>query len=60
LRSLRGQGVSRGRWAVTAIYKVLKKPLTPETEEKIHGTGFLVLMMLVVVITVLDVGKFGK
>ncbi len=49
-----------GRWAVTAIYKVLKKPLTPETEEKIHGTGFLVLMMLVVVITVLDVGKFGK
>lgn len=60
MNSLPIPALDGGRWAVTAIYKVLKKPLTPETEEKIHGTGFLVLMMLVVVITVLDVGKFGK
>lgn len=46
-----------GRWFVTALYKVLKKPLTKETEEKVHGTGFLVLMALVVIITIADIGK---
>lgn len=47
-----------GRWFVTALYKVRKKKLTKETEEKIHGTGFMALMLLVVVITVADVLKF--
>jgi regulator of sigma E protease len=47
-----------GRWFVTALYKVFKKPLTKEKEEKIHGTGFAVLMLLIVVITVADVAKF--
>lgn len=46
-----------GRWFVTAVYKVLKKPLTKDIEERIHGTGFLVLMALIVVITILDIGK---
>lgn len=46
-----------GRWFVTALYKVMKKPLTKEKEEKIHGTGFMVLMVLIVVITVADVIK---
>lgn len=47
-----------GRWFVSALYKVLKKPLTKEKEEKIHGTGFAVLMLLIIVITVSDVFKF--
>jgi regulator of sigma E protease len=46
-----------GRWFVTALYKVLKKPLTKDTEERIHGTGFIVLMLLVVVISIADIGK---
>ncbi len=46
-----------GRWFVTALYKVRKKPLTKEKEESIHGTGFLVLMVLIVIITVADVIK---
>ncbi|MGV9002277.1 MAG: M50 family metallopeptidase [Candidatus Saccharimonadaceae bacterium] len=46
-----------GRWFVTALYKARKKPLTKEKEEKIHGTGFMVLMVLVVIITVADVAK---
>ena len=46
-----------GRWFVTALYKVLKKPLTKDIEERIHGTGFVVLMLLVVVITITDIGK---
>lgn len=49
-----------GRWFVTALYRVMKRPLSAETEEKIHGTGFMVLMGLFVLITVADVGKiFG-
>ena len=46
-----------GRWFVTAAFRLLKKPLTKEREEKIHGTGFLVLLLLVVFVTVSDVAK---
>jgi regulator of sigma E protease len=46
-----------GRWTLTAIYRVLKRPLTPEREEAINGIGFLLLMGLFVLITVADVGK---
>jgi regulator of sigma E protease len=46
-----------GRWFVTALYKIRKKPLTQEAEEKIHGTGFIALMALVIVITIADIGK---
>ncbi|HWT40764.1 MAG TPA: M50 family metallopeptidase [Dongiaceae bacterium] len=46
-----------GRWFVTALFKVLKKPLTKEREEKIHGTGFMVLIVLIIVITIGDVIK---
>ncbi len=50
-----------GRWFVTMLYRVvLRKPLSKEKEESIHGTGFMVLMGLVVVVTVLDIGKFLK
>ena len=46
-----------GRWFVTALYRVMKKPLTKEKEEKIHGTGFMVLMVLIIIITVAVVAK---
>ncbi len=46
-----------GRWFVTALYKIRKKPLTKEKEEAIHGTGFLVLMGLIIVISIADVAK---
>ena len=46
-----------GRWFVTALYRVLKKPLTKEREEKIQATGFIILMSLVLVITIADVTK---
>ncbi len=46
-----------GRWFVTAIFKLFKKPLTKEREESIHGTGFAVMMVLFLVITVADVFK---
>jgi regulator of sigma E protease len=47
-----------GRWFVTFWYhKVLKKPLSKEKEEKIHGTGFMILMGLFVLVTIADVMK---
>ncbi len=46
-----------GRWFVTALYRLMKKPLKKSTEEKIHGTGFMVLMALVILVTIADVGK---
>lgn len=49
-----------GRWFVMAIYRLLKRPLTKEREEQIQGTGFLILMGLVVIVTVADVGKLFR
>jgi regulator of sigma E protease len=46
-----------GRWFVTALFKVMKKPLTKDIEETIHGIGFMVLIGLIVLITVADVFK---
>ena len=46
-----------GRWFVTAGFKLFKKKLTKEREERIHGTGFAVMMVLFLVITVADVFK---
>jgi regulator of sigma E protease len=46
-----------GRWFVTAIFRLLKKPLTKEREEQIQGTGFMVLMAIVIMVTILDVTK---
>ena len=44
-----------GRWLLIAIYKLRKKPLTPEVEEKIVSRAFMVLLGLIVIITILDV-----
>jgi regulator of sigma E protease len=47
-----------GRVALTAFYHAIHKPLLPKTEEWIHGTGFVVLMVLFLLITVVDVKRF--
>jgi regulator of sigma E protease len=49
-----------GRWFVMTIYKLRKKTLTKEREEQIQGTGFLVLMLLVIIVTVADVSKLFR
>lgn len=46
-----------GRWFIMTIFRVLKKPLTKEREERIQATGFMVLMILVILVTIADVGK---
>ncbi len=47
-----------GRWLLIFIYKLRKKKLTKETEEKIVSRAFLVLLALMLIITILDITKF--
>ncbi len=49
-----------GRWFTMAVFRVMRKKLTKDTEERIQATGFMVLMALVVLVTVADVGKLIK
>lgn len=46
-----------GRWYLMAIFRVLKKPLTQELEERINGAGMIILLGLIILITITDVGK---
>jgi regulator of sigma E protease len=47
-----------GRLFVTLLFRAIKKPLTPRLEEWIHGTGFALLMVLFVLITIVDIKRF--
>lgn len=46
-----------GRWLIMTIYKLRRKVLTREREEKIQMIGFMVLMGLIILVTVVDVKK---
>lgn len=46
-----------GRLFVTLMYRAFKKPLRPEIEERIHGTGFMILMLLFLLITIVDIQR---
>lgn len=47
-----------GRLWLTLASHGLKKPLSPKAEEAINATGFLILMGLIVLITIVDVNRF--
>lgn len=47
-----------GKLFVMALFRLIRKPLTPVLEERIHGTGFVALMIVFVLITVVDVQRF--
>lgn len=47
-----------GRLFVLLGSRALKKPLTKELEETIHGIGFLFLIGLIILITIVDVKRF--
>ena len=49
-----------GRWLLIGFYKLRKKKLKKETEEKIVGRAFLALLALSLLITILDILKFTK
>ncbi len=47
-----------GRLFIMLISRLFKKEVSAATEEKIYGTGFAVLMLLIIVITIVDVKRF--
>ncbi len=47
-----------GRLFVTLFYRLIRRPLTKKAEDRIHGTGFAVLMLLIIVISVVDVRRY--
>ena len=49
-----------GRWLLILIYKLRKKELTKEKEEKIVSRAFVVLLIIVAVVTVIDVLRIIK
>lgn len=44
-----------GRWLLITIYKLRKKKLTKEVEERIVSRAFMVLLTLMLIVTVLDI-----
>lgn len=46
-----------GRLFVTLIYRAIRKPLNPKTEDRIHGLGFVGLMLLFAMITAVDIRR---
>jgi len=47
-----------GRWFMMTYYRLRKKELTKEAEEKIVGRSFVALLLLVILVTIADVAKF--
>ncbi len=46
-----------GRWSTMAIFKLFRKKLTIRREEKIQTVGFMIMITLAILVTVLDVKK---
>ena len=49
-----------GRWLLIAIYKLRRKKLTKEVEEKIVARAFMVLLALIFVVTILDIVRIAQ
>ncbi len=47
-----------GRLWLTLATRGIGRPISPEKEELINGIGFLLLMLLIVLITIVDVKRF--
>lgn len=49
-----------GRWLLIAVYKLRKKKLTKETEEKIVSRAMMVLLALIFIVTILDIIRIAR
>lgn len=46
-----------GRWFTMLLFKLFKKKLTKEREEKIQAIGFYILILLIIMVTINDIAK---
>lgn len=58
MNSLPLPALDGGKLFVSGLFKLLRKPLTMKVEQAIHGTGFLVLLLLIALISYVDVQRF--
>lgn len=58
MNSLPIPALDGGRVFVMLVYRALKKPLSPRTEENIAAIGFSLLIILMILITVVDFRRF--
>ena len=49
-----------GRWFLMIIFKLRKKRLTKEIEEKIVSRAFVILLALIAIVTILDITRFFR
>ena len=49
-----------GRWLLIAFYKLRKKKLTKEAEEKIVSRAFMFLLALIFIVTILDIIRIAR
>lgn len=47
-----------GRLFVMGVARILRKPLTQKVEELVYGIGFVSLIALIIVITIVDIKRF--
>lgn len=57
MNSLPIPALDGGRLFVMALFRLIRKPLGKDLEEKIHGTGMAVLLLLAVLITIIDIRR---
>lgn len=46
-----------GRLFVTLLFRAIRKPLTKDMEDLVHGIGFVVLIGLIILITIIDIKR---
>ena len=44
-----------GRWLMITIYRLRKKKLTKEKEEKIVGRAFMAILIIAAIVTIIDI-----
>lgn len=57
MNSLPIPALDGGRLFIMLVFRIARKPLSKEVEEKIHGTGMIALLLLAALITVVDIKR---
>lgn len=50
-------GLDGGRWLLMTLFKLFKKPLTKEIEERVQAFGMMLLFGIMILVVISDVGK---